>query len=272
MRTTDLSEVARLEKSLYAFPVEPRQLPRFGHRGLRLLGRHPRRGGDRLCGADGGARRGAPAQFRGRRANGRTRASAASSSSHMVEVARRAGCQIVYLEVRPSNLPARHLYRTLGFQQIAIRPEYYPALSGREDALFLGLVAVMDARVAAGSWNSSRWRGSTGSREARGVPLPRLPVAPPSRFRTDATGARLGRAARRRRRNAARCGLCRQRKQAVFGVGSQSGPVALRWRGPRRRGGRAGRAVRRAGRQVARQHARGDRLHARTRCRTSPTW
>jgi ribosomal-protein-alanine N-acetyltransferase len=57
----------------------------------------------------------------------------------MVEVARLAGCQIVYLEVRPSNLPARHLYKTMGFQQIAIRPEYYPAVIGREDALFLGL-------------------------------------------------------------------------------------------------------------------------------------
>jgi ribosomal-protein-alanine N-acetyltransferase len=58
---------------------------------------------------------------------------------HMVEVARLAGCQIVYLEVRPSNLAARHLYRTVGFNQIAIRPAYYPAVSGREDALFLGL-------------------------------------------------------------------------------------------------------------------------------------
>jgi ribosomal-protein-alanine N-acetyltransferase len=58
---------------------------------------------------------------------------------HMIEVARVASCQIVYLEVRPSNLSARHLYRKLGFQQIAIRPEYYPAVSGREDALFLGL-------------------------------------------------------------------------------------------------------------------------------------
>ena len=58
---------------------------------------------------------------------------------HMIEEARTAGCQIVYLEVRPSNLPARHLYRAMGFQQIAIRPEYYPAISGREDALFLGL-------------------------------------------------------------------------------------------------------------------------------------
>ena len=59
--------------------------------------------------------------------------------SHMVQVARQAGCQIIYLEVRPSNVAARHLYKTVGFQQIAIRPDYYPALHGREDALFLGL-------------------------------------------------------------------------------------------------------------------------------------
>ena len=58
---------------------------------------------------------------------------------HMIAVARAAGCQIVYLEVRPSNLAARHLYRSTGFQQIAIRPDYYPARGGREDALFLGL-------------------------------------------------------------------------------------------------------------------------------------
>jgi ribosomal-protein-alanine N-acetyltransferase len=59
--------------------------------------------------------------------------------AHIVEVARVAGCQIVYLEVRPSNAAARHLYRKSGFQQIAIRPGYYPGVHGREDALFLGL-------------------------------------------------------------------------------------------------------------------------------------
>ena len=58
---------------------------------------------------------------------------------HMIDVAKQAGCQIVYLEVRPSNVAARHLYKSIGFQQIAIRPEYYPAVAGREDALFLGL-------------------------------------------------------------------------------------------------------------------------------------
>jgi ribosomal-protein-alanine N-acetyltransferase len=57
----------------------------------------------------------------------------------MLDVAREARCEIVYLEVRPSNLAARHLYREAGFQQIAIRPSYYPAVGGREDALFLGI-------------------------------------------------------------------------------------------------------------------------------------
>ena len=59
--------------------------------------------------------------------------------AQMVHVAKQAGCGIVYLEVRPSNHAARHLYRSTGFQQIAIRPNYYPTAAGREDALFLGL-------------------------------------------------------------------------------------------------------------------------------------
>lgn len=59
--------------------------------------------------------------------------------AHMMEVAKQARCEIVYLEVRPTNVVARHLYRSVGFQQIAIRPNYYPASGGREDALFLGL-------------------------------------------------------------------------------------------------------------------------------------
>jgi len=57
----------------------------------------------------------------------------------ILDVARAAKVQMVYLEVRPSNLAARHLYRKAGFQQIAIRPSYYPAHGGREDALFLGI-------------------------------------------------------------------------------------------------------------------------------------
>ena len=44
------------------------------------------------------------------------------------------GADVIYLEVRPSNAPAREFYRTLGFSEIGRRPRYY--LDG-EDALVL---------------------------------------------------------------------------------------------------------------------------------------
>ena len=52
-----------------------------------------------------------------------------------VELARRRGARSVFLEVRPSNLPAQALYMRFGFRRIAVRRGYYPAHSGREDAL-----------------------------------------------------------------------------------------------------------------------------------------
>ena len=42
---------------------------------------------------------------------------------------------VMYLEVRPSNVYAQHLYERAGFQRIAMRPKYYPAFNGREDAI-----------------------------------------------------------------------------------------------------------------------------------------
>lgn len=42
---------------------------------------------------------------------------------------------VVYLEVRPSNVVAQRLYRSLGFEVIGMRRGYYPAEHGREDAL-----------------------------------------------------------------------------------------------------------------------------------------
>ena len=42
-----------------------------------------------------------------------------------------------FLEVRVSNYRAISLYRSLGFTQIGERSSYYPADSGREDALIL---------------------------------------------------------------------------------------------------------------------------------------
>lgn len=52
-------------------------------------------------------------------------------------VARRAGATTLLLEVRPSNAKALALYRHFGFRQIGRRRDYYPAESGREDALVL---------------------------------------------------------------------------------------------------------------------------------------
>ena len=45
----------------------------------------------------------------------------------------------MFLEVRPSNLVALRLYRSVGFEQIGIRPAYYQAERGREDAVVLSL-------------------------------------------------------------------------------------------------------------------------------------
>jgi [ribosomal protein S18]-alanine N-acetyltransferase len=53
------------------------------------------------------------------------------------ELARRRGARSVFLEVRPSNLAAQALYTRFGFRRIGVRRGYYPARSGREDALVL---------------------------------------------------------------------------------------------------------------------------------------
>jgi ribosomal-protein-alanine N-acetyltransferase len=47
--------------------------------------------------------------------------------------------ETVFLEVRPSNLGAIGLYESLGFNEIGIRKDYYPAENGREDAIMLAL-------------------------------------------------------------------------------------------------------------------------------------
>lgn len=58
---------------------------------------------------------------------------------HLCEVARGHGAHAIYLEVRPSNVAARRLYLSLGFEQVGRRRGYYPAREGREDALVMRL-------------------------------------------------------------------------------------------------------------------------------------
>jgi len=56
-----------------------------------------------------------------------------------VALARDMRARSVFLEVRPSNSAAQALYTRFGFRKIAVRRGYYPAISGREDALVLTL-------------------------------------------------------------------------------------------------------------------------------------
>ena len=48
-----------------------------------------------------------------------------------------AGADKIFLEVRPSNQVALRLYASVGFEQVGIRPAYYQAENGREDAVIL---------------------------------------------------------------------------------------------------------------------------------------
>lgn len=58
---------------------------------------------------------------------------------HMMQIARNHGAQNIFLEVRPSNVAAVKLYESMGFNEMAIRRNYYPAVSGREDAILMGM-------------------------------------------------------------------------------------------------------------------------------------
>ncbi len=57
--------------------------------------------------------------------------------NHLMLVAKQQHAGIMYLEVRPSNANAQRLYDRAGFTHIAVRPKYYPAFNGREDAIIL---------------------------------------------------------------------------------------------------------------------------------------
>ncbi len=56
---------------------------------------------------------------------------------HMLDVGRRNGARVAFLEVRLSNASAYNLYQNLGFAEVGIRKDYYPAEGGREDAMIL---------------------------------------------------------------------------------------------------------------------------------------
>lgn len=57
--------------------------------------------------------------------------------SDLLEIAGRSNTHMAFLEVRISNNKAHALYQQLGFNEIGIRKNYYPARRGREDAYVL---------------------------------------------------------------------------------------------------------------------------------------
>ncbi|MFU8816386.1 MAG: ribosomal protein S18-alanine N-acetyltransferase [Pseudomonadales bacterium] len=59
--------------------------------------------------------------------------------THMLERARARGVDMIFLEVRPSNRTAIQLYHSLGFNEIGVRKDYYPAHTGHEDAQVMAL-------------------------------------------------------------------------------------------------------------------------------------
>ncbi|MGB5339629.1 MAG: ribosomal protein S18-alanine N-acetyltransferase [Gammaproteobacteria bacterium] len=57
--------------------------------------------------------------------------------NYLIAIARRHDAEVMFLEVRPSNVTARALYKSAGFNELGDRRDYYPRGNGREDALIL---------------------------------------------------------------------------------------------------------------------------------------
>jgi len=59
--------------------------------------------------------------------------------NHMMQTGQDKGGLNMFLEVRTSNTSAITLYESIGFNEMGLRPGYYPAQHGREDALLMGV-------------------------------------------------------------------------------------------------------------------------------------
>lgn len=57
--------------------------------------------------------------------------------ARVIDLARWHRAESIFLEVRPSNFRAVRMYRSAGFRTVGRRPNYYPAATGREDALIM---------------------------------------------------------------------------------------------------------------------------------------
>ncbi len=63
---------------------------------------------------------------------------------YLISEAKEKACMMFFLEVRQSNVQAISLYFSEGFNEVGVRPNYYPAQRGREDAVLMTLDLSVD--------------------------------------------------------------------------------------------------------------------------------
>lgn len=136
MRQTDLVTVASIERGAYEFPWSPgifRDCLLAGYTNLVLEQGRAVIGYGIMSVAAGEAHLLNLALERLARGQGHGR----RLLDHLLDLARGAGVEGLYLEVRPSNRAALALYSRAGFEVIGRRRAYYRAIGGTEDAVVL---------------------------------------------------------------------------------------------------------------------------------------
>jgi len=138
MRAADVPEVARIERESYEYPWSEgifRDCLRVGYRCVVLAGEGNTVEGYAVISIGAGeAHLLNLCVHPDRQGCGLGRDMLAA----MMEVARQAGADQIFLEVRPSNEAAMALYDSTGFKEIGRRRRYYRSAGGREDAVVLG--------------------------------------------------------------------------------------------------------------------------------------
>ncbi|MCL4791984.1 MAG: ribosomal protein S18-alanine N-acetyltransferase [Gammaproteobacteria bacterium] len=136
MRQTDLTTVANIERGAYEFPWSPgifRDCLLAGYTSLVLEQGAAVIGYGIMSIAAGEAHLLNLALAQTARGQGHGR----RLLEHLLDLARGAGVEGLYLEVRPSNRGALALYHDAGFEVIGRRRAYYRAVGGTEDAVVL---------------------------------------------------------------------------------------------------------------------------------------
>jgi len=64
--------------------------------------------------------------------------------THLLEIVLEHNVDTIFLEVRPTNFSAIKLYLDMGFDEIGMRHNYYPAKIGREDALVFAKAVIRE--------------------------------------------------------------------------------------------------------------------------------